>query len=116
MRSTNVVVLSAVLAAFNAFADDAGNHSMEHMNGMDHGMPAESKQQSHRATGVVKSVDNASSTVTLAHGPVSSLKWPAMTMGFKVKDAALLKKLAVGQKVDVEFVQQASDYVVIAVH
>ena len=28
--------------------------------------------------------------VTIAHGPVASLKWPGMTMDFKVKDPALL--------------------------
>ena len=47
----------------------------------------------HPATGVVKSVDRAKSTVTLAHDPVKSLNWPAMTMPFTVTDKALLEKL-----------------------
>ena len=35
-----------------------------------------------------------------------------MTMNFKVKDKALMKKLKDGKKVDVEFVKDGDDYVV----
>lgn len=73
------------------------------------------KAMTHSATAVVKSVDAANGKVTLAHEPVKSLNWPAMTMGFAVKDKMLLDKLAVGKKVDVEFIRQGSDYVVTAV-
>jgi Cu/Ag efflux protein CusF len=38
----------------------------------------------HRAEGTVDSVDAKDGTVSLSHGPVASLKWPAMTMEFKV--------------------------------
>jgi Cu(I)/Ag(I) efflux system protein CusF len=38
-----------------------------------------------------------------------------MTMTFGVKDKSLLDKLAAGKKVDVEFTQQGSNYVVSAV-
>ncbi|WP_206091120.1 copper-binding protein, partial [Providencia stuartii] len=40
----------------------------------------------HEAIGTVKSVDPAAGTVTLAHGPIKSLNWPSMTMGFAVKN------------------------------
>lgn len=69
----------------------------------------------HRATGVVKSVDRAKNSVMLAHDPVKSLKWPAMTMGFAVKDKALLDKLQPGKKVEFEFVQQGRNYVITSV-
>jgi Cu(I)/Ag(I) efflux system periplasmic protein CusF len=46
---------------------------------------------------------------------VASLKWPAMTMAFKVKDEGLWKKLEDGKKVEVEFAQQGKDYVITAV-
>ncbi len=75
----------------------------------------ESKAMTHKATGVVKAVDSSKGTVTLAHGPVKSLKWPAMTMSFIVKDKALFDKLAVDKKVKVEFMQQGTDYIVTAV-
>jgi Cu(I)/Ag(I) efflux system protein CusF len=73
------------------------------------------KTARHEAVGTVKSVDPAAGTVTLAHGPVKSLNWPAMTMGFTVKDKTLLDKLSVGKKVDVEIVQQDGKYVITAV-
>jgi Cu/Ag efflux protein CusF len=38
-----------------------------------------------------------------------------MTMGFSVKNKALLDKLAAGKKVDVEFTQQGGDYVITSV-
>jgi Cu(I)/Ag(I) efflux system protein CusF len=69
----------------------------------------------HRTSAVVKAVDPGKGTVTLAHQAVESLKWPAMTMVFSVKDKALLGKLAVGKKVDVEFAQQGSEHVITAV-
>jgi Cu(I)/Ag(I) efflux system protein CusF len=69
----------------------------------------------HQATGVVKSVDRVQNSVTLAHDPVKSLKWPAMTMGFTVKDKALLDKLQPGKKIEFEFVQQGRNYIITSV-
>jgi Cu(I)/Ag(I) efflux system protein CusF len=68
----------------------------------------------HKAAGTVTKVDTAGSKVTIAHGPVESLKWPAMTMNFIVKDKALLGRLSSGKKIDFEFVQQGRDYVIIS--
>lgn len=86
------------------------------MKGMDmHQANKGSNATRHEAVGTVKSVDPAAGTVTLAHGPVKSLNWPAMTMGFTVKDKALFNKLSVGKKVDVEIVQQDSKYVITTV-
>ena len=72
-------------------------------------------QSAHPATGVVKKVDAAKGTVTLAHDPIKSLKWSAMTMTFTVKDKALLAKLAPEKKIEFEFVEQGRDYVVTSV-
>ena len=69
----------------------------------------------HKADGIVKLVDEASSKVTLEHGAVKSLGWPAMTMTFLVKDKALLGELGTGTKVHVEFNKQGSDYVISSV-
>ena len=88
------------------------------MKGMDmKGMDSGEKTQGtvHNAVGVVKNVDPAKSTVTLSHDPVKSLNWPAMTMGFTVKDKTLLDKLAVDKKVEFEFVQQGKDNVITSV-
>ena len=73
------------------------------------------KVMTHKATGVVKAVDSSKGKVTLAHGPVKSLKWPAMTMNFAVKDKTLFDNLTVGKKVKVEFIKQDTDYIVTSV-
>jgi Cu(I)/Ag(I) efflux system membrane fusion protein len=62
------------------------------------------KGAGHHAEGTVEEVDAKAGTVSLSHGPVASLKWPAMTMEFKVANAALLKTLKPGAKVKIEFV------------
>jgi len=69
----------------------------------------------HKTSAVVKAVDQANGNVTLAHDQVKTLNWPAMTMTFGVKDKSLLDKLTVGKKVDVEFTQQESNYIISAV-
>lgn len=92
--------------------------NMQDMKGMDMGKPAQGKSSTampHQASAVVKAVDPAKGTVTLAHGPVKSLNWPAMTMSFVVKDKTLFDKLASGKDVVVDFVQQGSDYVITSV-
>lgn len=107
------VVAIAALTATTAFAQ-----KMDDMKGMDMAKKpaaAASAATVHMATGMVKKVDAAAGLVTLAHEPVKSMNWPAMTMGFQVKDKMLFDKLAVGKKVDFEFVQGAKGYVVTAV-
>lgn len=69
----------------------------------------------HKATGVVKAVDSSKGTVTLAHGPVKSLEWPAMTMNFVVKDKWLFDKISIGKKIQFEFIKQDNDYIVTSV-
>jgi Cu/Ag efflux protein CusF len=70
----------------------------------------------YKATGSVKRVDKATGKVTIAHGAVAELNWPAMTMRFGVSDRKLLDELAEGRKVDFRFVQRGSDYIVTALY
>jgi len=67
---------------------------------------------SYTGTGVVKGTDSAAGSITLAHDPVQSLNWPAMTMAFKVQDKKILQKAKVGDKVRFQFVQSGKDYVI----
>jgi Cu(I)/Ag(I) efflux system membrane fusion protein len=70
----------------------------------------------HQATGTVDGVDLKDGTVSLNHGPVASLKWPAMTMEFKAANAALLQALKPGTKVAVEFIErQPGEWVITSV-
>jgi Cu(I)/Ag(I) efflux system membrane fusion protein len=71
-------------------------------------------QVTHHGEGSVEAVDPARATVTLAHGPIASLKWPAMSMDFRVKDPALIRTLKPGQKIDFEFVDAGGgDYLIV---
>ena len=51
--------------------------------------------------------------MTLAHGPIESLKWPAMTMDFRVREAALLQSFKPGQKVIFEIAEESDGEFVI---
>jgi len=70
---------------------------------------------SHTTTGVVEAVDVAKGSLTLAHDPVKSLNWPAMSMGFKVDDPKLLQRVKKGDKIQFTFVQSGRDYVITSI-
>lgn len=67
---------------------------------------------SHEGTATVKGVDLDKGTVKLAHGPIASLKWPAMTMDFKFKDRALMQGIKVDDAVTFTFIESNGDYVI----
>ncbi len=52
--------------------------------------------------GKVVSIDVQAGRVTLAHDPIPALNWPAMTMGFKLRDAKTLGALKAGEPVSFE--------------
>ena len=60
-------------------------------------MPADSKIG--KGSGTVTAVDATAGKITLDHGAIPAVGWPAMKMGFSAKPA-LLKGIAVGDKVD----------------
>jgi Cu/Ag efflux protein CusF len=71
--------------------------------------------KTHRITGTITAVDETAKTVTLDHGAVKSLNWPAMKMTFAIDQKVATSKLKPGAKVDVDVVQRGKGYVVIAV-
>jgi Cu/Ag efflux protein CusF len=48
--------------------------------------------------GVVQTIDRAASSLELKHGPIAKLGMGAMTMFFRVRDAAILDQVSVGQR------------------
>ena len=74
--------------------------------------PASAATVSHEGTATVKEIELDKGTVKLAHGPIASLKWPAMTMDFKFKDSALMQGIKVGDAVTFTFIESNGDYVV----
>ena len=115
MKRVLMVAAMSVLAPA-ALAQSGGMKGMD-MKGMEmKDMPmkmGESKAgETHKGKGTVKSVNAKKGTVSLAHDPIQSMNWPAMTMTFKAKDKAMLEKVKPGAKVEFRFVQSGKDYVV----
>ncbi len=54
---------------------------------------------SYEGDGTLDAVDAEAGNVTLTHGEIPALSWPAMTMDFKVADPALVKDIAPGTPV-----------------
>jgi len=70
----------------------------------------------HKAEGTVDEVDVKAGTASISHGAVPSLKWPAMTMDFKVANSALMNDLKPGATVAFEFVErQPGEWVITGV-
>ena len=110
------VATALALAMAPALAQSADMKDMD-MKGTDRGALSRSdkSQKTHRAVGVVKKIDLQAGRVSLAHEPVKSLNWPAMTMAFQVEDKAMLDKLAEGRKVEVAFEQRGKAYVITSI-
>ena len=72
-----------------------------------------STDEPYRTSGVVTQIEGGS--ITLDHAPVPALKWPAMTMAFKLADPALARGLKEGQSVSFSFDKQGDDYRITAI-
>lgn len=64
-------------------------------------MPMAAEMKHGMAAGTVTAIDAAKGTITLDHGTMSGIGWPAMTMGFGIKPEQLTG-IKVGDKVDFE--------------
>lgn len=113
LMKTLIVPMLATAAMLVSVAVPAADN-MAAMPGMA-SKAAPTAATTHAATGVVKQVDTAKGKVVIAHEAIKTLDWPAMTMGFTVKDKALFGKLTVGKKVDFRISKQGDDYALVGV-
>lgn len=97
------ILLSALFLSVPAFAAD-----MDSMKMNEHSMGMETTQQTHKASGTVKTIDTVKGTITLAHGAVASANWPAMKMSFRIAPE-MTSGIQVGQQVEFEFVAKGMD-------
>lgn len=72
--------------------------------------------QSAEGEGAVTAIDAQAGMVTLNHGPIASLGWPAMTMTFRVQAASVLQGVSVGQRVHFTLVNDGGRPVVSEIH
>ena len=109
---------SNLKAAVGGLSGHAGHGSAPNASGAE---PTQAKDTSaaavgHQGQGTVDTVDAKAGTVSLNHGPIATLKWPAMTMEFKAANPSLLKDLKPGMAVSFEFVErQPGEWVVTSI-
>ena len=101
-----LVLTAAMLFAIAAPAFAAPAGSMQGMPGMSAAPGADnSSMTTADSAGVVTAIDAKAGTVTIHHGPIAKLSWPAMTMAFKANPASLLQGVKVGQSVTFALMQ-----------
>lgn len=54
------------------------------------------------STGTVTQVDAAAGTITINHGAIEAVSWPAMTIQFTAEDPSILQGVVVGDSVSFE--------------
>jgi Cu/Ag efflux protein CusF len=104
MKKAIFSVLSGVLSlcAFSAFAAGMSHgldHDHERGSAPSATRPETGKREAELVAGLVRRVDKAAGKITLSHEPLTGLGMPAMTMAFRVRDAAWLDRVKAGDKV-----------------
>lgn len=90
---TSLILAIAALLASPSFA------ATDHTQHQQSAPSAATQAAMEMVAGQVKKVDPAAGSVTLAHGPLTNLGMPAMTMTFKVGNAAWLGQMKTGDKI-----------------
>jgi Cu(I)/Ag(I) efflux system protein CusF len=70
-------------------AGPAAAQSMQNMPATNDTPGASAPSNTAEAVGQIKAVDAKAGTLTIHHGPITALGWPAMTMTFKASPDAL---------------------------
>lgn len=66
------------------------------------------------AEGTVTKIDEEAGTITIDHGPVPEVEWPAMTMGFAADDAQRAS-IAAGDDVNFTFEKTAAGGTILSI-
>ena len=64
----------------------------------------------HKGSGDITDIDG--SRITISHGPVETLDWPAMAMTFVAQSPDMIDEFSVGDPVNSEFGQSGETYVI----
>jgi len=92
--ASTLIALTAVISSPAIAASEHGSHT-----GMQGDMHTAAPAAAAMVDGLVKKIDKSTGKVTLAHGPLTNLNMPAMTMVFRVKEAAWLDQIKVADKI-----------------
>ena len=94
MKTITSISLATLFALLPLATQAAGGHDAHAGHAAMH-----STAEGGMVDGVVKKIDKASGKVTVAHGPLTNLNMPAMTMVFRVKEAAWLDQMRTDGKI-----------------
>ena len=99
MKTITIAALLVALATPALAQQKAKDHSTQHQSA--------AASTADMTEGEIRKVDKDAKKLTIRHGEIKNLDMPPMTMVFQVKDASVLDKVKVGDKV--RFVVQKSD-------
>ena len=100
-----LAIFAGTLTTFVASAEIRAQGNV-HMEGMG------DAKQSATATGTVTAVNAANHKITVNHGVIPEIKWPAMKMEFPVVSSLNLSKVKVGDKVRFTITGSGNSYTV----
>ena len=86
MRVFAYALMGALTLATATVADNMSN-----MKGM--AVPGATAAKHGKGVGVIKAIDTKKGTLTIQHGPIPAVSWPAMTMTFRATPPSLLTGL-----------------------
>jgi Cu(I)/Ag(I) efflux system membrane fusion protein len=100
--------------ALNSFGETPPNSIINAQKAESRSPAAKISHIKHRGEGTIKAIDFTQNKITLAHDPIASLQWPAMTMDFSFLETTLLQSLRPGQKVVFEIIEEsAGEFVIV---
>lgn len=104
MQSGGALALPLLIAACGQTPEAASKNRQ----GPQAGSTASQAGNIHSAAGEVTAVEG--DRVTISHGPVKSLGWPAMTMTFRAGSTEMAGQLRAGDRVSFSFRQDEGGY------
>lgn len=116
MKSSHCLALGLLLLAQVAPAQDLLKPSEPaDAPEIDAGPPTELMSEPvMRAEGTIEALDRERGVVTIAHGPVPALKWPASSMEFQARREQL-EGLAVGDEVRIGFQSEGDEAALVSI-
>ena len=122
----SVLILTAAFAALGLTAcqqeNDAGSGAGDTSADISQTSPAGANDvtQGEQPTGEVHTgsgdiTEIEGDRVTISHGPVESIDWPAMTMAFQAESSGMLEGLNIGDPVEFQFQQASENFVLTSI-
>lgn len=104
MQSGGALVLPLLIAACGQTQDTV----TENQQGQRASSTVSEAGNIHSAAGEVTAIEG--DQVTISHGPVEGLDWPAMTMTFRAGSPEMVQGVGVGDRVSFSFRQDGGGY------